>query len=253
MWHDTNRFIRCVKEAFEFPSPVHEYGLDIADAPLATIERTEPVRPHGACDPAANGPQLHPLDESAKLPHEDGSAGTVACLNIFQHVADPAAVAHEMIRVLTPGGVFLACSCTGGLPANNVHLLWRPAPHAFQRLLAPLEATLIGWQGREGDPHSIYAIGCKAPVTPRFLAGVNQFLTTFRQALARQQHAVPWIETAREWLARISGRPSTGRGRADYYHSQFFMHAQVDAQFQHDALVDCLQLGKIGVRLDLTR
>ncbi len=252
MWHDTRSFVRCAKQAFDFPPPVHEYGLAVAAEPISATQRSEPIRPWAPGDPQGNGPLLQPLEELTHLPQKSGSVGTVACLNVFQHVADPRAVADEMIRVLAPSGVLLVCSCTGGHPAANADLLWRPAPHAFQRLLAPLEATLVGWQGREGNPHSIYAIGSKAPVTPLFLAGVNQFLKTFRHTLSRQQHSVPWIEKARELLTRISGRPSSGRGRADYYHSQFFMHAQVDAQFQLDVLADCLQLDKIGSRLDLS-
>ncbi|MHB8900349.1 MAG: class I SAM-dependent methyltransferase [Thermoguttaceae bacterium] len=252
MWHDTRRFVRCAKEAFDFPPPVHEYGLAAAGQPLVAPRSETAPRPRDLGESPDKAPHLQPLEELAELPHDDGSVGTVACLNIFQHVTDPGTVAREMIRVLAPGGVFLVCSCTGGQGVDNSDLLWRPAPHAFQRLLAPLEATLIGWQGREGNPHSIYAIGCKAPVTPLFLAGTNQFLKTFRQSLASRQRATPWTEKARQWISQICGRPTTGRGRADYYHFQFFMHAQVDAQFQHDLLANCLQIDKIGGRLDLS-
>ncbi len=220
---------------------------------MGTADRAGGVGAKAPGRVAGKGPHFQPLDELAHLPHGDDSVGTVACLNIFQHVTDPKAVADEMIRVLAPGGVLLVCSCTGGHPASSVDLLWRPAPHAFQRLLSPLEATLVGWQGREGNPHSIYAIGCKAPVTPLFLAGVNQFLKTFWEVLARDQRAVPWHERVRDWVARISGRTGTGRGGVDYYHAQFFVHAQVDAQFQHDVLADCLQLDKLGLRLDVMR
>ncbi len=253
MWHDTTRFVRCAKSAFELPSPVHEYGPTAADAPFVTTEQGKGFDPEKSGSSSRDLPRLQPLDDLTQLPHRDGSAGTVACLNILQHVTDPGAVAREMIRLLAPGGHLLICSCTDARPAANVDLLWRPAPHAFQRLLAPLEATLVGWQGREGDPHSIYALGCKAPVTPRYLAGVNQFIKIFRRALAREQRAVPWLEKTREWLARVSGRSTSGRARADYYQSQFVMHAPVDAQLQHDMLANCLQVHQTGSRLDLTQ
>jgi SAM-dependent methyltransferase len=249
MWHDTIRFVRCAKKSLEFPPPVHEYGL----AALASSEQGEHLCPADLDEPADCESRFQSLDDLAQLPYQDGSAGTVACLNVLQHVADPGAVAEEMIRLLAPGGIFLVCSCTGGRTPANMGLLWRPAPHAFQRLLAPLEATLIGWQGREGDPHSLYGLGCKAPVTPIYLAGVNQFLSHFRQALTQEQRAVPWLERAREWLARLSGRSTSGRARTDYYHSQFVMHAPVDARFHHDLLANCLQPDNIGSRLDLTQ
>lgn len=253
MWNDTIRFVHCAKNALEFPAPVHEFGLNALGAPLVTTDWQKDSVPGFSDQTPENAPRIQPLDDMAQLPYQDACAGTVACLNILQHVTDPAAVAAEMIRLLAPGGIFLVCSCTGGRSVANVDLLWRPAPHAFQRLLAPLEATLVGWQGREGDPHSIYAVGCKAPVGPQYLAGANRFLKTFRQALAREQRAVPWFEKAREWLARLAGRPTTGRARADYYHSQFVMHAPVDSQWHHDVLASCLQMPQTGSRLDLSQ
>ncbi len=253
MWQDTIRFVRCAKKAFEFTPPVHEYGLAVGGAPLGSGEQGEHFRPAQPDDSADGELQVQSLDDLAQLPYQDGSAGTVACLNILQHVTDPGAVAEEMIRLLSPGGILLVCSCTGGRTATNMDLLWRPAPHAFQRLLAPLEATLVGWQGRDGDPHSLYAIGCKAPVTPKYLAGANQFLHRFRQTLAQEQRAVPWLEKTREWLARLSGRSTSGRARADYYHSQFVMHAPVDGESHHELLAGCLQPDNLGSRLDLTQ
>jgi SAM-dependent methyltransferase len=253
MWHDTLRFVRCAKQTFKLPPPVHEYGVATVGAPFIAPKQCHDLHSQEAAGPHGDLSHPQPLDDLVRLPFADGSAGTVACLNVLQHVTDPGAVAQEMIRLLAPGGIFLVCSCAGGRLTPNVDLLWRPAPHAFQRLLAPLEATLIGWQGRDGDPHSIYALGCKAPVTPKYLASANEFLKTFRQTLAQEQRAVSWTEKVRDWLARLSGRPTTGRARADYYHSQFVMHAPVDAQFQHDMLATCLQIEKTGTRLDLTQ
>ena len=254
MWHDTIRFVRCAKNAFELPPPVHEFGLNMLGAPLVTTEPREGLPLAPSAEVSEGAPRIQPLDDMAQLPYRDGCAGTVACLNILQHVTDPGAVAEEMVRLLMPGGVLLVCSCTGGRSAANLDLLWRPAPHAFQKLLAPLEATLIGWQGREGDPHSIYALGCKAPVSPKYLAGANQFLKAFRQTLSREQRAVPWHEKARELFTRLLGGASTGRARTDYYHSQFVVHAPVAAHLPHDVLANCLQLPpQTGARFDFTQ
>jgi len=253
MWHDTIRFVRCAKDAFPFVGPVHEYGLATTAAPLLA-EEEQPELGGAADDGEAPAlPRTQPLEEMADLPYDDGSAGTVACLNVLQHVADPGAVAGEMIRLLAPGGVLLVCSCTAGRMHADAGVLWRPAPHAFQTLLAPLDATLIGWQGREGDPHSIYAVGCKAPVSAEFLAGTERFLKTFRQTLERERQAVPWIEKLRQWVAQLAGRATTGRARRDYYDSQFVMHAPVDGRFRHEALAACLQMDQIGSRFDLTQ
>lgn len=252
MWHDTIRFVRCVKHAFELPPPVHEYGLASLGTPFVTGDRH--VDTAGDSNDSVDGvSHVQPLDDLAHLAQKDGCAGTVACLNVLQHVTDPGAVAAEMIRLLAPGGILLVCSCIGGRSAADANVLWRPAPHAFQKLLAPLEATLIGWQGREGDPHSIYALGCKAPVPPPYFAGANQFLKGFRQALDRERLAVPWFMKARDWLARLAGRTTTGRAQRDYYLSQFVLHAPVEQGFRHELLANCLQMPKAGSRIDLTQ
>ena len=251
MWQDTIRFVRCVKNTVELPLPVHEFGANASGTPLVPPEVREKSKFEPESKAVEGGPRVQPIEDMASLPFRDNCAGTVACLNILQHVTDPGAVAGEMIRLLKPGGILLVCSCTAGRTAANPDLLWRPAPHAFQKLLASLEATLVGWQGREGDPHSIYALGCKAPVNADYVAGANRFLRSFRKALAREQRAVPWLEKAREWLARLSGRVTSGRARSDYYRTQFVMHTPVDGQFQHEVLANCLELSQSGSRLDL--
>lgn len=248
MWHDTMRFVRCVRQTFDLQGPVHEYGTASAAAALAA------GRPPADADNATAAPgrcdETHSFDDLAHLPFAGGCAATVACLNVLQHAAEPGAVVAEMIRLLAPGGVLLLCICTGGRQRDS-GLLWRPAPHAFQTLLAPLEATLIGWQGPEEDPHSIYAIGAKAPVAPAFLASANRFLRDFREALDHDRQAVTWTERVLQWLVRWSGKSSNGRACRDYYQWRFVLYAPVGADFRHEMLAACFQSKSTGLRLDL--
>lgn len=248
MWHDTNRFVRCVKQTFELQGPVHEYGMATAPAPFADSANQLPDA-EDSTGVQERSNRTESLDDLAHLPFAGGSAGTVACLNVVQHTAAPGAVVAEMIRLLAPGGVLLLCSCTGERP-TDAELLWRPAPHAFQTLLAALEATLIGWQGPEGEPHSIYAIGAKAPVAPGFLASANRFLKTFQESLDHQRQSVPWLERVRAWFGRWSGKPLTGRACRHYYQWRFVLHAPIDADFRYEMLAPCLQPKKAGLRFD---
>ncbi len=248
MWHDTIRFVRCVRETFDLRGPVHEYGMATLAAPLAaTGNLSADAEAEGAN--ARRADWTESLDDLTHLPFASGTAGTVACLNVLQHAAEPGAVAAEMIRLLAPGGVLLVCSCTGG-QAASADLLWRPAPHAFQTLTAPLDATLIGWQGPEGNPHGIYAIGAKAPVSPAFLASLNRFLRLFRESLDHDRRAVSWIERVRAWLARWSRKSATARASRDYYQWRFVLHTPLAADFRHEMLAACFEPKKIGLRLD---
>lgn len=247
MWHDTSRFIRCVKQTFDLRGPIHEYGTANTAAAFSIGNPLLDGKDHTAAPDCPR--ESESFGSLAHLPFASGSAGTVACLNVLQHAAEPGAVAAEMIRLLAPSGLLLLCSCTGGR-ARGADLLWRPGPHAFQTLLAPLEATLIGWQGSEGDPHSIYAIGTKAPVAPGFLAGANHFLRDFQESLDRDRLAVPWRERFSQWLLRWTGKPSTGRACRDYYQWRYILHAPVDADFRHTMLEACPQPRNTGSRLD---
>jgi SAM-dependent methyltransferase len=75
-------------------------GYDVrgVDASEVQVEAARAADPDGRYDVA-------PVDE---LPVEDGSADLVLCVNVLQHVADLAAAARELARVVRPGGVVVA-------------------------------------------------------------------------------------------------------------------------------------------------
>jgi SAM-dependent methyltransferase len=94
-------------------------GRDVASA-LATHARGRladvgcGLRPYQACVPAgvsylgvdvsAGGSRPDVCAVAAMLPFADASFDTVLCTQVLEHVPDPAAVLHEIGRVLRPGG-----------------------------------------------------------------------------------------------------------------------------------------------------
>ncbi len=82
------------------------------------------------------------------LPFPDDSFDLVASWIVLSHVRpdDVAAAADELVRVLAPDGVLLACEHTGGQPGTAV---W-PRPLAeYEALLDPLELAYTGDRGTE--------------------------------------------------------------------------------------------------------
>jgi len=68
------------------------------------------------------------------LPVEDGSFDVVLCLQVLEHVADPAAAVRELRRVVRPGGRVLA-STHGIYPFHpNPEDLWRWTHSGLDRL-----------------------------------------------------------------------------------------------------------------------
>jgi SAM-dependent methyltransferase len=68
------------------------------------------------------------------IPVEDGSFDVVLCLQVLEHVADPAAAVRELRRVVRPGGRVLA-STHGVYPFHpNPDDLWRWTHQGLERL-----------------------------------------------------------------------------------------------------------------------
>ena len=68
------------------------------------------------------------------IPLDDGSFDVVVCLQVLEHVADPAAAVRELRRVVRPGGRVLL-STHGVYPLHpNPDDLWRWTPQGLERL-----------------------------------------------------------------------------------------------------------------------
>ena len=48
------------------------------------------------------------IDDAATLPFADGAFDAAVCIEVLEHLLDPAAVAGEILRVLRPGGTLVA-------------------------------------------------------------------------------------------------------------------------------------------------
>lgn len=117
-------------------------GLDIYGVDAAVGEVTDRVKA---------------LTDNGGIPFEDHTFDVVVSNQVFEHIAHPAPVFHEIARVLKPGGVFIALFpdktvwFEGHLGLYFVHWLM-PWPRAAYYYLVACHAIGLGhWRGTDGS------------------------------------------------------------------------------------------------------
>jgi len=230
--------IQTAVETFDLAAPIYEFGFATNAGPAGAA-------------PPCDGTEIERLDQLARLPFPDGAARTVIAINTLEHVFDPRRAADELIRILAPGGMLLIASESDPLMPLSPDHYWRPTPRAMQRVLAGLEATLVGWQGAERFAHSLFGIGCKRPVAGTFVSGVNRFLDRFQHRLDRLAAEVSWSQRLKRLLLGWTRGPTERRQHRDYYQSRFTLHLPLGPQFKHQLLGPGPPEQKTGTRLDL--
>jgi SAM-dependent methyltransferase len=79
------------------------------------------------------------VGDAQTLPFADATFDAAFCVNLLEHVPDPKAVANEVARVLSPGGVFVVITPAGDYEGlldtiERLHLKLPEGPHRFLRL-----------------------------------------------------------------------------------------------------------------------
>ena len=82
------------------------------------------------------------LGDVQNLPYEDGAFDLVMAAHVLEHLADPHRAIDEMVRVLKPGGVLLACLTRRSSLGMYIHLKW----HTHRVTAEEAE----GWFARHG-------------------------------------------------------------------------------------------------------
>ncbi len=247
-------FIECVVETFPIRSPLFEFGYN-PDGPGAESdlgircagEKT------GAHPGVVQSVTVEQLDDLTRLPYADGSVPTVVCCGAMEHVFEPRRAAEEMIRILKPGGILVMAALGCGAKNRPAGPCWHFTPNSMQRLLSDLDATLIGWQGSEMGPHTVFGIGSKGPVTGHFVSGASLFVDQFQQYLDRQKQSHGWVRQLKrrlvDWVCGAKGTTPP----ADFYQVRFMMHMATNLGDKQSVLKTCLPEPKTGSRLDLSQ
>jgi len=121
-------------------------GVDVGDDVLRSAER---FRAH--VDPERTLPVRFRRAEASHVPAEDGSIDLILCIDVFEHLADPAASLAEWHRVLAPGGRVLATFGPLWLHPHGIHL-WEIFPAPWVHLLFPERTVVRTRHHLKGEP-----------------------------------------------------------------------------------------------------
>ena len=154
-----------------------------------------------------------------------------------------------MIRILSPGGALLVCASVAAPLPNRGPARWRLTPGGLDQLLSGMHARLVGWEGAENVPRTLYAVGFKPPLEGSVLDGINRFLDRFPARIDQLARGRGWGRRLKQLLAGCAASRWMCPGWRDRYKLQFVF--SVEGRLEHDLLEGCLPSEETGTRLDL--
>jgi SAM-dependent methyltransferase len=220
-------FCRLAAETFDCPAPVYEFGSFQVEGQegYADLRGMFPGRTYIGCD-MRPGPGVDRVEDVSAISLPDASAGTVLCIETFEHVFEVRRAFDEVFRILKPGGVFVITSPLNFRIHGYPDDYWRMTPHCLRRLMTPYAARVVGSQGHGAFPHSVMALGIKAPAPRDIATRARQFVAAYKDWLRQAESSLPVGVRLRRRLARIYRSKGERRQIADYYSADFAIDAQ---------------------------
>ncbi len=156
-------FCRLVAETLHCPGPVFEFGSYQVDGQegYANLRALFATRSYVGCD-MRPGPGVDRVEDVTAISLPDESAGTVLCIETFEHVFDVSRAFDEVFRLLKPGGIFVITSPLNFRIHGYPDDYWRMTPNCLRRRLSPYAARVSGYQGYHAFPHTVMGVGLKA-------------------------------------------------------------------------------------------
>jgi SAM-dependent methyltransferase len=215
-------FCRLVAETFDCPAPVYEFGSFQVEGQegYANLRSLFPGKPYVGCD-MRPGPGVDRVEDVSAIVLPDGTAGTVLCIETFEHVFEVRRAFDEVYRILRPGGVFVITTPLNFRIHGYPDDYWRMTPNCLRRLMAPYAARVVGSQGHGSFPHSVMAVGIKAPAASDVSAWARQFVARYKQWLGQTEASLPMTTKLRRTLSQVYRSKGERRQIAGYYAAEF--------------------------------
>ncbi len=244
MWQSIRAFVDSAARSLNPSGPVYHFGGDPADgfAGALALKQSFPDTSYIHC-------QLDPQDDGTRLPLPDHTARTVLWVGPLVGTWQTGDAGGELSRILAPGGVLLLAVPLGG-SAGRLPDVWSPSQRTIERLLAGTEFTLVGWQGPETCPHTLYGIGIKTPIHDESLERASRFFDEFQQQLDRLASEVRWLRRLLARLARWLGVGNDCPGDGDWHRAQFMVHLEAEQASRARRLSELAPHDRTGTRLD---
>src|SRR4051794_12252957 len=215
-------FCRLVAETFDCPGPIYEFGSFQVEGQVeyADLRSLFPGKPYVGCD-MRPGPGVDQVEDVSAMSLGDEVAGTVLCIETFEHVFEVRRAFDEVFRVLKPGGLFVITSPLNFRIHGYPDDYWRMTPNCLRRMMTPYAARLTGYQGYHKFPHSVMALGVKAPAPAGFAAQADALAVAYRAWLRRTEEGLPLATKFRRGLSRMYRSKGERQHVSAYYRADF--------------------------------
>ncbi len=226
-------FCRLVAETIDCPGPVFEFGSYQVEGQegYANLRALFPGKEYVGCD-MRPGPGVDRVEDVTAIRMADGSAGTVLCIETFEHVFEVRRAFDEVFRILRPGGVFVITSPLNFRIHGYPDDYWRMTPSCLRRMLEPYGARVSGYQGYQAFPHTVMGLAIKSPIPADADARASRLVSAYADWARREEAALPAGVKLRRLASRLYRSKGERRHVADYYAASF--QVDLDAAAQRD-------------------
>ena len=168
------------------------------------------------------GPGVDRVEDVTAISLPDESAGTVLCIETFEHVFEVSKAFDEVFRLLKPGGIFVITSPLNFRIHGYPDDYWRMTPNCLRRQLAPYAARVTGYQGYHAFPHTVMGVGHQGagPVRLRG-AGWRSSSQRYQHWLEQTEASLPFGEKLRRRASQLYRSKGERRQIAGYYTADF--------------------------------
>ncbi|WP_152050875.1 methyltransferase domain-containing protein [Tautonia marina] len=197
-------FCQLVSETFDCPGPIVEFGAYQVEGQegFADLRSLFPGKQYLGCD-MRSGPGVDRVEDVSAMTLNDESAGTIICLETFEHVFEVRRAFDEVYRVLKPGGLFILTSPfhfrIHGYPDDY----WRMTPSCLGRMLECYALRVVGQQGPKKTPHTVMSLGIKHPAPADAVERAEHLVSRYQSWLIDQEAAIPSITKVRRRLSML--------------------------------------------------
>jgi SAM-dependent methyltransferase len=211
-----------VAQTLDCPGPIFEFGAYQVDGQegFADLRTLFPGRKYLGCD-MRPGPGVDRVEDMTAIGLPDASAGTVLCIETFEHVFEVRRGFDEVFRLLKPGGVFVVTSPLNFRIHGYPDDYWRMTPNCLRRLLEPYAARLSGYQGYHAFPHTVMGVAMKAPNPADAPARLEKVAAAYQTWLEQTEASLPLSEKLRRRVSQLYRSKGERRHIASYYAAEF--------------------------------
>ena len=215
-------FCRLVAETFDCPGPVYEFGSFQVEGQVeyADLRGMFAGKEYVGCDMRA-GPGVDRVEDVSAMSLADESAGTVLCIETFEHVFEVRRAFDEVFRVLRPGGLFVITSPLNFRIHGYPDDYWRMTPNCLRRMMTPYAGRMTGYQGYHKFPHSVMGLGVKAPAPADFARKADALVLAYRDWLREAEAGLPLAERLRRGFAQLYRSRGERYQVSSYYRADF--------------------------------